>query len=213
MRVLVAERKGASQVRRGRVSFQDALSEGTFFIIVAPSDASTRNMFANPEFEAMNSSAVIINVGSGSMWEFEAPVIGTNSCRRHQRTRPRQRSARRTNRRCCNRCLRARARYPGEQSSDRPLDTKSRSKPSSCLVRLKDNQEHHCHGEDESRSLRRGQPTECCCCIAISMTEILFDIFQGDELICLNQARTLHIYRSVALASTVERCVSIILRQ
>ncbi|KAF2172900.1 hypothetical protein M409DRAFT_49413 [Zasmidium cellare ATCC 36951] len=67
MRVLVAERKGASQVRRGRVSFQNALSEGTVFIIVAPSDASTRDMFANPEFEAMNSSAVIINVGRGGV--------------------------------------------------------------------------------------------------------------------------------------------------
>lgn len=65
MRVLVAERKGADTARKGRVSFQDTLSQGTLFIVVAPADASTRNMFASAEFETMDSSAVIVNVGRG----------------------------------------------------------------------------------------------------------------------------------------------------
>lgn len=65
MRVIIAERKGATEVRSGRVAFEQALSEGTTFIIVAPNDPSTKNMFSSQEFEAMDQSALIINVGRG----------------------------------------------------------------------------------------------------------------------------------------------------
>lgn len=67
MRVLIAERKGASHVRNGRVSFQSALSDGTLFIVVAPSEPSTKDMFTSAELEVMNSSAMIVNVGRGGM--------------------------------------------------------------------------------------------------------------------------------------------------
>ena len=67
MRVLVAERKESSDTREGRTSFDKAIKEGTVFILTAPLDASTRDMFSSPEFEAMNQTALIINVGRGGV--------------------------------------------------------------------------------------------------------------------------------------------------
>jgi hypothetical protein len=67
MTVLVAERKGATEVREGRVAFDETIKKGTVFIIVAPGDDSTRGMFNKAEFEAMDSSALIINVGRGGV--------------------------------------------------------------------------------------------------------------------------------------------------
>lgn len=67
MRVLIAERKGASQVREGRIEFSQALKLGTVFIITAPLDASTRDMIAAAELATMDSTALIVNVGRGGV--------------------------------------------------------------------------------------------------------------------------------------------------
>lgn len=67
MRVLIAERKGASDVRDGRTSFADCLKLGTLFILVAPLDSTTKNMFGTSEFSAMDPAALIINVGRGGV--------------------------------------------------------------------------------------------------------------------------------------------------
>jgi glycerate dehydrogenase len=67
MKVLVAERKGATEVRQGRVPFDEGVQEGTVFIIVAPGDDSTRGMFSKTEFETMDSSALVVNVGRGGV--------------------------------------------------------------------------------------------------------------------------------------------------
>ena len=67
MKVLIAERKGATMARPGRILFEDALKQGTVFIIVAPLDDSTRNMFSTAEFEAMDSTALVVNVGRGGL--------------------------------------------------------------------------------------------------------------------------------------------------
>lgn len=67
MNVLVAERKGASEVRQGRTDFQVALKKGTVFILVTPLDQSTRNMIGSDELASMNPTALIVNVGRGGV--------------------------------------------------------------------------------------------------------------------------------------------------
>ncbi|KJX97661.1 glycerate dehydrogenase like protein [Zymoseptoria brevis] len=67
MNVLIAERKSSSEIREGRISFDEAVEKGTVFFIVAPGNDSTRAMFSTPEFETMDSSALIINCGRGGV--------------------------------------------------------------------------------------------------------------------------------------------------
>lgn len=67
MKVLIAERKCADPVREGRIAFQEALKAGTTFILTAPLDTSTRDMIGVTELQAMDSSAIIINVGRGGV--------------------------------------------------------------------------------------------------------------------------------------------------
>ncbi|KAK5124914.1 hypothetical protein LTR85_001104 [Meristemomyces frigidus] len=72
MRVLIAERKGATKTRSGRVAFENALKEGTLFIVVAPLEPSTRGMIAAPELDAMDSTALVINVARGGIIDEQA---------------------------------------------------------------------------------------------------------------------------------------------
>ena len=67
MNVLIAERKDATEVREGRTSFSDAIKTGTVFILVAPLDESTRDMVSTAELEAMDSTALVVNVGRGGV--------------------------------------------------------------------------------------------------------------------------------------------------
>lgn len=67
MTVLLAERKGADQVRPGRTAFDEALRKGTIFVVVTPLDATTRNMISTPELEAMDPTALIVNVARGGV--------------------------------------------------------------------------------------------------------------------------------------------------
>ncbi|KAK6397886.1 hypothetical protein LTR65_005134 [Meristemomyces frigidus] len=72
MRVLIAERKGVHAVRAGRVAFEDAIREGTLFIVVAPLEPSTRNMIAAPELRAMDPTAFVVNVARGGIVDEQA---------------------------------------------------------------------------------------------------------------------------------------------
>lgn len=67
MKVLVVERKGASHCRDGRVLFDDALRQGTVFVFVVPLDASTKDMINTAELEAMDKTALLVNVGRGGV--------------------------------------------------------------------------------------------------------------------------------------------------
>lgn len=67
MDVLIAERKDASEIREGRTAFKDAIGRGTIFIVVAPFDASTRDMISTAEFERMDRTALVVNVGRGGV--------------------------------------------------------------------------------------------------------------------------------------------------
>ncbi|KAF2155481.1 NAD(P)-binding protein [Myriangium duriaei CBS 260.36] len=67
MRVLIAERKDACQIRPGRVPFEQCLRQGTVFMIAAPLTEATHGMIGTPELTAMNSTALVVNVGRGSI--------------------------------------------------------------------------------------------------------------------------------------------------
>lgn len=67
MKVLIADRKGATEVRDGRVAFETALKECTVFILVCPLDVSTRNMIDEAEFNTMQPTSMIVNVGRGGI--------------------------------------------------------------------------------------------------------------------------------------------------
>jgi glycerate dehydrogenase len=67
MQVLIAERKGVIEVRPGRTFFEEALKRGTLFILVVPLDDTTRNMFGKKEFDAMQPTALVVNVGRGGV--------------------------------------------------------------------------------------------------------------------------------------------------
>ncbi len=67
MKVLIAERKDATETRSGRTAFNEALKQGTIFILVTPLDANTRDMISTAEFAAMGNTALVINVGRGGV--------------------------------------------------------------------------------------------------------------------------------------------------
>ena len=74
MKVIIAERKNATTIREGRTSFDDAIRQGTIFIVVVPGDDDTRNMISTAELEAMDDTAIIVNVGRGGVID-EAAVV------------------------------------------------------------------------------------------------------------------------------------------
>lgn len=67
MTVLIAERKGASEVREGRTAFDETIKKGTIFMVVTPLDNDTRDMIGTPELEAMDSTALLVCVGRGGV--------------------------------------------------------------------------------------------------------------------------------------------------
>lgn len=67
MKVLIAERKNATTTREGRTSFSDALQQATLFIVVVPRNDETHNMISIAELEAIDDTAIIVNVGRGGV--------------------------------------------------------------------------------------------------------------------------------------------------
>ena len=72
MKVIVAERKNATTIREGRISFSDAIRQATLFIVVVPRDDDTHNMISTTELAAMDDTAIIVNVGRGGVIDEEA---------------------------------------------------------------------------------------------------------------------------------------------
>ena len=67
MRILWAERKGASAVRDGYVSFEAALREADVLSLHCPLNADTRGMIDANELRAMKPDAFLINTGRGGL--------------------------------------------------------------------------------------------------------------------------------------------------
>nr|OQO27809.1 hypothetical protein B0A51_04622 [Rachicladosporium sp. CCFEE 5018] len=72
MKVIAAERKGATEVRPGRIPFEQALRDATVFVFMTPLNESTRDMIGLAELEAMQESALLVNVGRGGVINEEA---------------------------------------------------------------------------------------------------------------------------------------------
>ena len=67
MRVLISEHKGAAQIREGRKSFEEVLSESDVVTLHSPLNDETRNMIGTAEFERMRPSAILINTARGGL--------------------------------------------------------------------------------------------------------------------------------------------------
>ncbi|MDX6384665.1 MAG: glycerate dehydrogenase [Blastocatellia bacterium] len=74
MRVLIAERKGANEIREGRTSFADALRQSDVVSLHCPLTDETRNLIQRAEFEMMKSGALLINTARGALVDDAALV-------------------------------------------------------------------------------------------------------------------------------------------
>ncbi|MGH9901740.1 MAG: NAD(P)-dependent oxidoreductase, partial [Pyrinomonadaceae bacterium] len=67
MRVLVAERKGAEDVRAGRTPFAEVLRESDVLTLHAPLNAETRHLIGRDELSSMRPHALLINCARGGL--------------------------------------------------------------------------------------------------------------------------------------------------
>jgi glycerate dehydrogenase len=67
MRVLRAERKGASSVRAGYTAFDRVLQEADAISLHCPLTAETKNLIGEAELRAMKASALLINTARGGL--------------------------------------------------------------------------------------------------------------------------------------------------
>jgi glycerate dehydrogenase len=67
MRVRISERKGAQNVRQGRVSFEEALRSSDILSLHCPLNEETRGLIGKPEFELMRREAFLINTARGGL--------------------------------------------------------------------------------------------------------------------------------------------------
>jgi glycerate dehydrogenase len=67
MEVLLAERKNATRIREGRVSFGEVLQRSDAVTLHCPLNEDTRNLIAEKEFQAMKRSALLINTARGGL--------------------------------------------------------------------------------------------------------------------------------------------------
>lgn len=65
--ILIAERKGASEVRAARVEFEDALRHSDILSLHCPLTEETRNLIGATELSAMKSEAILINCARGGI--------------------------------------------------------------------------------------------------------------------------------------------------
>jgi glycerate dehydrogenase len=74
MRVLVAERKDAPQMRAGRTPFAEVLRTADSLTLHAPLNEETRHLIGTAELRAMKPSALLINCGRGGLVD-EAALV------------------------------------------------------------------------------------------------------------------------------------------
>jgi glycerate dehydrogenase len=67
MEVLVAERKQATTIREGRVSFNDVLRDSDVLSLHCPLNDETRNLIAEPELRSMKRDSLLINTARGGL--------------------------------------------------------------------------------------------------------------------------------------------------
>ncbi len=67
MRVMIAERKSMPNVRSGRSTFEEVISESDVLTLHCPLTDETRNIIGAAEFNQMKQSALLINCGRGGL--------------------------------------------------------------------------------------------------------------------------------------------------
>jgi len=72
MKILVADHKGVSVVRPGRVAFDQVLCQADVISIHTPLNDQTRNMIGTPELALMKPTALLINTARGGLVEEKA---------------------------------------------------------------------------------------------------------------------------------------------
>ena len=65
--IIVAERKGAKEIRAGKVEFADMLKRASTIMICCPRDPTTVNLIDEAELKTMRKDACIINVARGGI--------------------------------------------------------------------------------------------------------------------------------------------------
>jgi len=73
MRVLHAERKGASGIRAGRTPFDDVLSQADVLSLHCPLTPDTHHLLSDREFDLMARRPILINVARGAL--IDAPAL------------------------------------------------------------------------------------------------------------------------------------------
>ena len=71
-RVLVAERRGARDVREGRTPFEEVLGRSDTLSLHVPLNEETRGLVGREEIELMKPTAVLINCARGGVVDEEA---------------------------------------------------------------------------------------------------------------------------------------------
>jgi glycerate dehydrogenase len=74
MRVLISERKQASQIREGRTSFDEILQQSDVLSLHCPLTDETRNLIGQAELGVMKPTALLINTARGALID-EAALI------------------------------------------------------------------------------------------------------------------------------------------
>lgn len=65
--VVVAERKGRTEVRPGRMAFDQVLRQATVIVITCPRDESTVDLIHEPELRAMRPETCVVNMARGGI--------------------------------------------------------------------------------------------------------------------------------------------------
>lgn len=74
MKVLVAEHKNATQLREGRVLFEEVLQRSDVLSLHCPLTEETRNLMGAPEFNQMKPGSILINTARGALLDEEALI-------------------------------------------------------------------------------------------------------------------------------------------
>ena len=80
MKTLIAERKGAIELRAGRVSFEEVMQTSDAISLHCPLTAETRNFIGEAEFLQMKPTAILLNAGRGGLVD-EAALVAALQAR------------------------------------------------------------------------------------------------------------------------------------
>ncbi len=72
LKVLLAERKGTTRVRQGRISFDHAIKKADIISLHLPLNEQTHNLIDHQEFNMMKKDALLINTARGGLVNEEA---------------------------------------------------------------------------------------------------------------------------------------------